>query len=191
MGAGDRVLGGLRGVGRGTAIERPLAAALQDCNVRPDGRPAQPRRSLADVASMSNAGARIFHGGALVAMLVVAGCRDAPVEHMLAAYDDFLDEQYECQKDSEELGLSREEYDAREWAMGEGSKGRDCVWKVGHAKKWKNDPYFECMVDVIENHWMLTSNTCKHELADVDPRIIWGCGDSKTADGAIAACIAR
>jgi hypothetical protein len=81
---------------------------------------------------------------------------ERPIDEMLAAYDDALDEHHELLvRQYERDGLpppTRAEFDdERVWVMGDGTASRACFQRLGDARRYRKDGFWGCVQDYIED----------------------------------------
>lgn len=86
----------------------------------------------------------------------LGACAERPIDEMLAAYDDALDEHHELLvRQYERDGLpppTRAEFDdERVWVMGDGTASRACFQRLGDARRYRKDGFWGCVQDYIED----------------------------------------
>ena len=106
------------------------------------------------------------------------GCSGEPaVERTFDAYDDFLQEQWECHRDHHFDPISEEQYWSMDWNLAPGTPWRECMEIYGHKKKYEDDEYFECLTEFLQDGIIMSLGGCGGMIGDLDDGACFGRGE--------------
>jgi len=98
-------------------------------------------------------------------MALCGGCGEPAVEQTLAAYDQFLEDQWECHRERHPDPVSEEEYWSMDWNLAPGTPWRECMKSYGHKKEYRDHEYFDCVTEFLETR--LLNGACGLTLIDL------------------------